>query len=230
MRHSKVSGIAVLTTLLSATAAFAAGSSESGFELGFRTGYAFSAGHLGAVANGTDEDLGSYVSGQWPFWLDAGYRINSSWYLGGFFQYGVGFVNDDQQSTCRNANVDCSASDLRFGVMGRYHFARVAQLLPWVGYGLGWERGAFSIHGNTVDGDTESTWSGMEFANFQLGIDFTLPRRATIGPFISYSLGQFDNHTTNTRLGAVTRTTDQDLAKQSLHEWIFIGVRIAILP
>jgi hypothetical protein len=230
MRHSKTSSIAFLVMILSTGSAFAATSTDSGIELGFRTGYAFSAGHLGAVANGTDQDLGSYVSGQWPFWLDAGYRINSNWYIGGFFQYGVGFVNDDQQSGCRNANVDCSASDLRFGVMGRYHFTGIARLLPWVGYGIGWDRGSFSLHGSTVDGDTESTWSGMEFANFQVGADFTLPHRAIIAPFVSFSLGQFDNRTTTTRVASYTSTVDQDLVKQSLHEWIFIGVRVAIMP
>jgi len=102
--------------------------------------------------------------------------------------------------------------------------------VPWVGYGLGWERGSFSAHGSALDGDTEWVWSGMEFANFQLGADFMLPRRAIIAPFVSFSLGEYDNQTTTTRVGSVTRTTDQDLVKQSLHEWIFIGVRIAIMP
>lgn len=230
MRHSSITRFAFIATLLSTVPAVAASSGDSGLEIGFRTGYAFSAGNLGAVANGTDQDLGSYVSGQWPFWLDLGYRINPSWYVGGFFQYGIGFVNDDEQSGCRNANIDCSASNMRFGIMGRYHFGPVARTLPWVGYGIGWERGSFSVHGNTINGDVDSTWSGMEFANFQLGVDFGLPHRATIAPFISFSLGQFDNQTTTTRLGSFSQTEDLSLAKQSLHEWIFIGVRVAIAP
>lgn len=230
MRHSSISRFAFIATILSTVPAVAASSGDSGLEIGFRTGYAFSAGHLGAVANGTDEDLSSYVSGQWPFWLDVGYRINSSWYLGGYFQYGVGFVNDDHQRVCRDANVDCSASDLRLGIMGRYHFGPVAGTLPWVGYGIGWDRASFSMHGNTVDGDVDSVWSGMEYANFQFGVDFELPHRATIAPFISFSLGEFDNQTTTIRLGSTSQTTDQNLAKQSLHEWIFIGVRVAIAP
>ncbi len=230
MRHSSICHLAFIATILSTAPALAASSGDSGLELGVRTGYAFSAGHLGAVANGTDENLSSYVSGQWPFWLDVGYRINTSWYVGGFFQYGIGFVNDDEQRGCRNANVDCSASNLRVGIMGRYHFGPLSRTLPWVGYGVGWERGTFSVEGNSVDGDLDSTWSGMEFANFQLGVDFELARRATIAPFISFSLGQYDSLTTTTRLGSFSQTTESNLAKQSLHEWIFIGVRFAIAP
>lgn len=230
MQYRNVARLSLLATLLATAPAIAASSDDSGLELGFRTGYAFSAGHIGAVADGMDEDLSSFVSGQWPLWFDLGYRINASWYVGGYFQYGFGFVNDDHQSGCRNANVECSASDLRFGIMGRYHLGRLASTLPWVGYGLGWERASFSAHGTTVDGDRDWTWSGMEFANFQLGVDFELPHRTTIAPFISYSLGQFDNQTTTTHLGSFSETVDQNLAKQSLHEWIFIGVRVAIAP
>jgi opacity protein-like surface antigen len=230
MRHSSISRFAFIATILSTVPAFAASSSDSGLEIGFRTGYAFSAGHLGAVSGGTDEDLSSYVSGQWPFWLDLGYRINSSWYVGGYFQYGVGFVNDDDQSGCRLSDVDCSASNMRFGIMGRYHFGPVARTLPWVGYGIGWDRTKFSAHGASLDADLDLTWSGMEFANFQLGFDFELPHRATIAPFISVSLAEFDNLSSTRRLGSISQTRDESLAKQSLHEWIFIGVRVAIAP
>jgi hypothetical protein len=100
---------------------------QSGAEVGVRTGYAFAAGHTGARANSDDQNLGDWISGQWPIWIDAGYRFNPNLYLGGYFQYGFGSVNDDHQVdqllsiSCRSANVDCSASDTRLGVMGRYH-------------------------------------------------------------------------------------------------------------
>jgi hypothetical protein len=231
MRKSRTSRLVFVTAFLSATPALAAGSGDSGFELGVRTGYAFSAGHLGAPPDGMDEHVGDYVSGQWPFWIDAGYRLDHSLYLGAFFQYGVGFVNDDRQDYCRNANVDCSASDVRFGVMGRYHFSPVRQASPWLGYGLGWEWGSFSSHQSLIGStNTEYTWSGWEYANLQVGVDFQLPHRAVIAPFISFSLGEFNNLTTTVKGGSTTTTTNQDLAKTSLHEWIFIGVRIAIMP
>ena len=30
-----------------------------------------------------------------PVWLDLGYRLNPSWYVGGYFQWGAAFVNGD---------------------------------------------------------------------------------------------------------------------------------------
>jgi hypothetical protein len=220
---------------LSATPALARASHDAGFELGVRTGYAFAAGHTGAaprIPNNTDQDVSTYVSGQWPLWLDLGYRFNASLYLGGYFQYGFGFVNDDSQSTCRNANVNCSASDVRLGLMGRYHFTTPWQASPWVGYGLGWEWGSFSNHTQVLDQDW--TWSGLEIMNLQLGADIKLPHGAVVAPFISFSVGRFENldYTTTTKLldRTFTQTDDAELAKKSMHEWILIGVRIAVMP
>lgn len=203
----------------------------TGFELGLRTGYAFSSGRLGSLPGGTDQDLADYVSGQWPIWIDLGYRFRPSFYLGGFFQYGFGFVNDDQQRECRNTNVDCSASDIRAGIMARYNFLPAALASPWLGYGLGWEWGTYSIHQSAIgSSNTDFTWSGFELANFQLGVDFRIVRRVVLGPFISWSLGQYQNETVTTKTGTLTTTSDQDLARQSLHEWIFVGVRVAVIP
>jgi opacity protein-like surface antigen len=220
----------VVALLSASSSAMAAGARDSGFEVGIRTGYAFSAGHLGAPPNGSDDDLGNWVTGQWPFWIDAGYRFNYSLYLGGFFQYGIGFVNDDQHTDCRNANVECSARDTRFGIMGRYHFTVPWQLSPWVGYGLGYEWGSYSWKESVVGTSGDSSWSGFEFMNLQVGLDVLLPHRAVIAPFISFSLGRFDNISTKDKIGSVTRTTEQDLEKKSMHEWILIGVRIAVMP
>jgi hypothetical protein len=101
-----------------ASPALGADLSPSGFEIGVGTGYAFAAGDTGSsqtAPRGTDpaNPIGEFVSGQWPLWVDAGYRLSPRLYLGGYFQYGFGFVNYDRQSTCQEANVDCWASDVR---------------------------------------------------------------------------------------------------------------------
>ena len=227
----RAAAFAVTFTL--ASSAFAAEQPTSGVEIGARLGYAFSAGHLGAPPNGTDQNLGDYVGGQFPIWLDAGYRFNRELYLGGYFQYGFGVVNDDRQDLCRNANVNCSASDLRLGIMGRYHLPLLAPASPWVGAGIGYEWGSFSqrfsILGNNPDVD--STWSGFEFANLQLGVDFAIAHRIALAPFLSVSIGQSRHVSTTTSNGGnQSSTTDQDLEKTSLHEWILIGVRVAFAP
>ena len=217
----------------SAAAAPALGAERrgSGLELGLRTGYAFAAGHLGAPPNGTDYDLADYVRGQVPLWFDIGYRLNSEFYVGGYFQYGFGSVNDDQQTICRNANVDCSASNVRVGLMGRYHFAPVWLTSPWVGLGVGYEWGTVSLHQSILgNSSTDSSWSGFEIANLQVGTDFPLSSRFVLAPFVSLSIGQYQSNSTTTTTGATTTTADEDLAKKSLHEWILIGVRLAFSP
>jgi opacity protein-like surface antigen len=213
------------------TAALAAEPPASGIEIGARTGYAFSAGNLGAPPNGTDNSVGDYVAGQLPIWLDAGYRLNTDLYLGAFFQYGFGVVNDDRQDLCRNANVNCSASDKRLGVMGRYHLPPVSRLLPWLGLGIGYEWGSFSLNQSLLGtSNTDSSWSGFEFANLQVGADYRLSPLFAVAPFISLSIGQFRSISTTTTTGSTSTTTDQDLAKTSLHEWIMLGLRVSYTP
>jgi hypothetical protein len=95
---------------------------------------------------------------------------------------------------------------------------------------VGWERGAFSLKGTGNTGRTESTWSGVEFANFQLGADFQVVRRVVIGPFVSFSVGEFDDRTTETQIFNAPTVSDHGIAKTSLHEWLLIGVRIAVMP
>jgi opacity protein-like surface antigen len=203
---------------------------QSGAEVGVRTGYAFAAGHTGALANSDDQNLGDWISGQWPIWIDAGYRFNPSLYLGGYFQYGFGFVNEDQRTGCRNANVDCSASDTRLGVMGRYHFGPAWQFSPWVGLGFGYEWASVSIHESVFSTTTDIGFSGFEFANLQVGADYDVASRFVIGPFFSLSFGQYRNRSTTVSGGSSSSTTDQSPAKESIHEWFLIGLRAAFKP
>ena len=231
MTRAIVTAAALAGALLVATPARAAAQPESGVKLGLRIGYAFSAGHLGAPPNGTDNPLGDYVGGQVPLWLDAGYRFNHLLYLGGTFAYGFGVVNDDRQALCRNANVDCSASDVRLGLMGRFHLPQIAMLSPWLGFGVGYEWGTFSIQQSAIGAsNTDFGWSGWEFANIQTGADFKVAPKVVIAPFVSVSIGQFESISTTTTTANSKSTMDQDLAKTSFHEWILIGVRAAFAP
>jgi len=152
-------------------------------------------------------------------------------YLGGFVQYGFGIVNDDRQDACRLDNVDCSASDTRLGVMGRYHLPVGSLLSPWLGFGVGYEWGTFSLHQSLIgSSNTDSTWSGFEFANLQVGADYHVVPKVALAPFVSVSIGQFRHISTKTVTGTTTTTTDEDVAATSLHEWILIGVRAAFMP
>jgi hypothetical protein len=222
---------ALLTSSATATAATAADLTAPGFEVGARLGYGFSAGSTGAAPNVPDNDVSSYVSGQWPIWLDAGYRFGGPLYLGGFFQYGFGTVNNADQNGCRNANVDCSASDMRLGIMGRYRLPAIMLAQPWLGLGVGYEWGSFSVRQSVVGNtNTDASWSGFEFANLQGGADFRIAQKVALGPFISFSLGQFQSTSTTTTNGNTSTTTERDLTDKSLHEWFLVGARVAFMP
>jgi len=224
--------IVLATTILATTPALAAEAPASGIELGLRFGYAFAAGNRGIPPDtNNDAAVSDFVSGQFPLWLDAGYRFNHQFYAGAYFQYGFGVVNDDRQDVCRNVNFDCSASDVRLGIMGRYHLPPFSQLSPWVGLGIGYEWGTFSIH-QTLAGstNTDSTWSGFEFANIQLGADYQIAQRIALAPFFSVSIGQYGHRTDTTTGNNTTLTMDDDLVRTSTHEWILLGVRFAFTP
>ena len=223
--------IVFAAALLAASTARAAEPAPSGIEIGLRTGYAFAAGNRGATPTQSDQPVGDYVGGQVPLWLDVGYRLNDAVYLGGFLQYGFGIVNDDRQDLCRNASVDCSASDTRLGLMGRYHLPVGAPLSPWLGFGVGYEWATFSLNQSLIgSSNTDATWSGFEFANLQAGADYHVAPKVALAPFASVSFGQFRHTSTETRTGTTTTTTDEDVTQTSVHEWILIGVRAAFMP
>ena len=222
---------AVTVALLAAAPARAAAQPESGVELGVRLGYAFPAGNVGTPPNDVDRSLGDYVSGQVPIWFDAGYRFNPLLYLGAYFTYGLGIVNDDRQDLCRNANVDCSASDVRLGLMGRFHLPPLAMLSPWVGVGAGYEWGTFSFQQSAIGAtNTDFGWSGWEFANFQAGADFRVAPKVVIAPFLSVSIDRFGSRSTTTTTANSKITMDDDLVETSLHAWILLGLRAAFAP
>ena len=137
----------------------------------------------------------------------------------------------DRKPLCRNANVDCSASDVRLGVMGRYALGSLGPMTPWVGLGLGYEWTRFSVHQSILGStNTDLTSSGFEIANLQVGADYALTSRVVVAPFLSVSFGQYQSSSTKTVIGSTTTTTDQDYDKKSVHEWILIGARIAFAP
>ena len=226
--------IAISLLVLAAAPAISAAERSRGLELGVRTGYAFAAGHTGALSGNADTNLSDWMTGQWPIWIDAGFRFNPNFYLGAYFQNGFGFVNDDQKSWCRNASINCSASDTRLGVMGRYHFpASVSLASPWLGYGLGYEWTRFNGDIGSTSSATDYAGSGFEFANLQFGLDYEVVHRFLVAPFISVSFDQYRylSHSARADNGIpITATRSGSPAKESIHEWILLGVRVAFMP
>jgi hypothetical protein len=229
-----------MAALIRPASALAVEQPHPGFEIGLRTGYALAVGRQGVPSSGTDHHMDEFVTGQWPIWLDVGYRLTSKIYLGSFLQYAVGTVNEAQEF-CRLVSglgepvnlVHCSARDIRLGIMGRYHF-NLRRFSPWLGYGFGYEWWSFKVDYNFgglgTNPDFQDSWSGFEFANFQVGADVHVLRHLILAPFISFSLDQFRSFTRSMNSPPGTYTYEYRVANESIHEWLFFGLRIAFTP
>ncbi len=187
------------------------GGKDSGFEIGARLGWGFP---LGESAD--ENDLSDSISGQIPLQLDLGYRLDPQLFVGGYFQYGIGFVADD---AC-GGGADCSASNVRLGLQATYHFTPVNQgNAGWLGAGIGYEWASLSAEGGGMEAST--TLSGFEFFNIQGGYDFKVTDQFRVGPYGMFTLAQYSNAS----LEFNGQEQDGDIEEKGLHQWLFVGVK-----
>jgi OmpW family len=206
MRIAIVTG-ALFVSLAWSGAALAQGR-PTGFELGLRTGYALPLG----PADGSGDNLSDVISGAVPIWIDMGARISPSFYLGGFFQYGVGFVSSTLGSAgCNVSGVSCSMNDLMFGVDTQFHLDPTAQFDPYLGVGVGYEILNFNASGG--DQSVSLSFNGFQFANLQAGLDYKPTPELGIGPFVMMSFGEYSSGSE----GSISQT--------AIHEWFTVGFR-----
>ena len=168
------------------------------FVVGLRLGYALP---MGSVMK--DSSMSDGVSGMIPIWLDLGYMVTPNIMVGLYGQYG--FVS------LKNCEGDCSASNLRLGVQGQYHLSPAEKLDPWFGLGIGYE--SMSMKRTGVEGSA----SGLEFLNLQAGLDYKLSPAFGIGPFLSFSLGQYSSVSSG--------DLSMDIPEKAMHQWLTFGVR-----
>jgi hypothetical protein len=182
---------------------------DHGLSFSFRLGYGIAAGSLNS---GTS--LSSDVSGQIPFWFDAGYLFSPYFYLGAYLSYGIG---TGLPAACGLAGVNCSASSLRVGVDIQYRFLGKNRLQPWIGLGfLGFESGSASAAA-IGEGSGSASYTGLEFVNPQVGFDYKFLSTLSAGPFLGVSIGEY--------LGA-SGTDVTGIGPKAIHLWIFLGARV----
>lgn len=190
------------------------------FVIGARLGYGIAMGDAQKDAKMSDG-----ISGQVPIWLDLGYMVTPNIMVGLYGQYGFGILGSQLSDACDANGLSCSAHVLRFGVQGQYHLSPAEKLDPWFGVGLGYEMGTMSMSGtvlgNKIDGS--ATYKGFEFLNLQGGADYKLSPAFGIGPFLSFSLGQYSSTSTSGSTGGAA--TSGDISDKTMHEWLTFGVR-----
>jgi hypothetical protein len=189
-----------------------------GVSVGLRVAWGFP---IGSVA--TDDRLGSNFSGILPIWFDAGYRISPAIYVGGYFQWAVGFISSD---VCVAPLTACSGDDVRFGLNLHWHVksalgagAWAEEFDPWLGVGAGYEIASITLERG---GDkSKVNYRGFEFASLQVGGDYLGLGSMRLGPFVSFSLGEY----TRTTVSVPTGPTSHSINDPALHAWLMLGLR-----
>jgi hypothetical protein len=170
-----------------------------------------------------DDNLGSNFTGILPIWFDAGYRIIPELYLGGYFQWGVGFVSTD---VCVAPLTSCSGDDVRFGLNLHWHVksalgagAWSQHFDPWIGVGTGYEIATITLERG--EDKSHVTYRGFEFGSLQLGGDYLGLGSMRLGGFASISLGQFNRTTVSVPTGANAFAVPDP----AVHSWLLLGLR-----
>jgi hypothetical protein len=187
---------------------------KPGFDFGLRLGYALP---MGDESSGSK--LSDGLSGAIPIVLEAGYRINGNITVGALFQYGFAQVKDNMSTGCGGA-VSCSGSVMRLGIEGIYNFNLDAVLTPWVGIGTGYEWLGVSLSSGGQSGSASER--GFEFLTVHVGGDYKLSPQVALGPFLSFSLGEYS---TVSASAPGLASTSMDISNKAMHEWLQIGVR-----
>lgn len=160
--------------------------------VGARVGYALPAGD--AQKNQPMKDT---IKSDVPIQVDAGLSFFNVLSLGVYGSYGPTQV----KSEC----VSCSGASLRAGVQANLRPPLVLKSL-WGGLFAGYERQSLKSDAFDVK------FTGWE-AGLQAGWDFSLLPLIKVGPYASYSLGQF------------TSATGTTLGEKAQHQYLTFGLR-----
>jgi outer membrane protein W len=192
----------------------------SAIQLGLHFGYGVPFGKTGrTVTDLVDDDVSRSIKGQIPIGLDIGYLIIPSVYVGLSFQYGFGLVGSAGDPFCNQSGVSCSVSDISVGVGAQYHLDPTASFDPWIGLGGGYEW--LELSTSSAGQNDSQTGSGFEYVTLQLGGDVRVAPSFAVGPFVSFSAGQY----LNVSQERPSVELSQGITDKSFHEWLLFGVR-----
>ena len=187
--------------------------------LGLRSGYGAPLGNIqkgSSLSTDTSDPFPYGVAGVIPIWLDLGYMAFPNVMLGLYGQYGIAFF-----SGCSS----CSGRDIRFGLQVQFHFAPVKTFDPWLGVGVGYEFLSTKEQDSAPGEDGTFSARGFEFVNLHAGLDIELAEALTLGPVVSFSLGQFSDQTTKAPGQA---EQSESIDNTALHMWLEPGLKVTL--
>jgi hypothetical protein len=208
---------AVSLLALAFTASPALADERSGLTLGLRAAYGLPLGEAGDGSN-----LNELTKGAVPVQLEAGWRFDEHWLAGAYFAWGPTFVaNDAKDALAAQGARDVSGHfEQRVGVQGIYTILPGERFAPWVGVGAGYEWTRYA-DATVASGETELGLRGLE-AMLQVGGDYALTPKFSVGPFASFNVGQYRSHVSWVENDGSTTTT---VNEKGVHEWLQLGVR-----
>ncbi len=171
----------------------------------------------GNISDEGDGALGDVVASSIPIGVEFAYRFNPLFRAGFFFEGAPLNIHD---SACAPGD-PCNGSDLRFGVDGQLHLAPYQRADPWFGVGVAYEWLGFHATGCDSSGACFAEhfqYSGWIFPRLEAGLDFAVSPTAHLGPYLTYSAGEFQNVET-------TSAGSQSIQNQAFHGWLEIGLR-----
>jgi hypothetical protein len=205
---------------LACTSISARADEDHGLTLGVRTGAAFA---LGNAQSGVS--LSDFAgAAQWPFWFDAGWRIDPNWFVGAWYSFGLTFPPNHACGTSGAGGVaqSCDGNDQRFGIEGAYHIRPKELVDPWVGLGIGYDVVRQNQGAAATAGETATILHGMQYFDLQLGADLKFNKSIPFGPFLDFSLGSYSSGSFKDVNG---NSTSIPGFGSGTHEWLTLGVR-----
>ena len=167
---------------------------------------------MGNIASGSK--LSDLTSGSIPLGLDAGYLVIPNLMLGVYAQYAIAGGGTNWMG---------SGSDVHLGIQAQVHPLLSGLADPWFGLGVGYE--ILSTSAELMGYTATAKVKGPEFANLQAGLDFRVWSTLGIGPYASFSLGQY---TTQSGSAPGQGSQSGSINNKAMHEWLTIGAHASI--
>jgi hypothetical protein len=200
-----------------------AGPGPTGLTLSLRAGYATPGGE---IADDVDPVSGAeiypplddVVVRKIPFWIELGYRFTPVVWGGIYLELAP--VRGDRSFCLPDRS--CEASTVRFGLDLQLHFSPRGSLDPWIGVGGGIEILNAELFDPTANAISEFSWAGFELPLVEAGLDVAVSRQVALGPYVSWSLGQYTSFSVRTP-GFADESGRLD--DRAFHSWFEVGLR-----
>ncbi len=199
----------------------------SRFLLGLRVGPAVPAGNFAGYSStspkpGESRAIRDEFKSAFPLTIEGAVRLTPSIAVGAYVSYGLlNLVPDAAIGLCSDPGAECTEGRLtRLGVQLQYRFEQVPHVTPWAGAGIGYEWASFKLSDPTGSGTF--TYKGPEWFNLQVGADYHVTRRFTLGLAATMTFARYS--TVEIESGGVKASLSPE--RPQVHEWLHLAARV----